>query len=79
MAAFLFHQIILYNFFPYIKRSKNQLAKYYENNKERLQKKARKTLFSKEQKEKKQQYGREQLKNLPDEKLFEYRKKYYIK
>ena len=26
---------------------------------------------------KKQQYGCEQLKNLPDEKLFEYRKKYY--
>ena len=46
--------------------SKNLLAKYYQENKERLQKKAceRYPNFSKEEKEKKQQYSREHYKNL---------------
>ena len=59
--------------------SKNLSAKYYQENKERLQKKARKRYqnLSKEEKGKKQQYGRERYKNLSEEKkqkLVEYRK-----
>ena len=44
--------------------SENLLAKYYQENKERLQKKARERYqnLSKEEKEKKQQYGRERYK-----------------
>ena len=62
--------------------SKNLSAKYYQENKERLQKKARERYqnLSKEEKEKKQQYGRERYKNLSEDeknKLVEYRKKYY--
>ena len=43
----------------YIKMSKNLSGKYYQENKERLQKKAREKYqnLSKEVKEKKQQYG----------------------
>ena len=43
-------------------------AKYYQNIKERLQKKARERYrsFSKERKENKQQYGYERYKNLPE-------------
>ena len=46
--------------------SKNTSAKYYQNNKERFKKKApeRYQSLSKEEKEKKQQYGRERCKNL---------------
>ena len=57
-------------------------AKYYEDNKEILQKKTREryqTLFT-EEKEKMRQYARERHKNLPLDKkqnLVEYRKKYY--
>ena len=59
---------------------KNLSAKYYQENKERLQKKAREGYqnLSKEEKEKKQQYGRELYKNLSEDekqKLVEYRKK----
>ena len=44
--------------------SENLLAKYYQENKERLQKKARERYqnLSKEEKEKKQQHGRERYK-----------------
>ena len=62
--------------------SKYSSAKYYQNNKERLQKKAceRYQSLSKEEEEKKQQYACERYKNLPEDKkqkLVEYRKKYY--
>ena len=55
-------------------------AKYYQENKEKLHKKAceRYQNLSKEEKEKKQQYGCERYKNLPEnekQKLVEYRKK----
>ena len=56
--------------------SKN-LAKYYQENKERLQKKARERYqnVSKEEKEKKRQYGREHYKNLSeDEKKYKMKK-----
>ena len=59
---------------------KNLSAKYYQENKESLQKKARERHrnLSKEEKEKKQQYGCERYTNLSEEekqKLVEYRKK----
>ena len=62
--------------------SKHLSAKYYQENKERLQKKAcqRYQNLSKKEKEKKRQYGRECYKNLSGDekqKLGEYRKKYY--
>ena len=49
-----------------IKMSKDSSAKYYKNNKERFFKKAcgRYQSLSTEEKEKKQQYGRERYKNL---------------
>ena len=57
-------------------------AKYYQENKERLQKKVCKIYqnLSEEEKEKKWQYGCERYKNLledENQKLDEYRKKYY--
>ena len=60
--------------------SKILSAKYYRENKERLQKKARQRYqnVSKEEKEKKRQDSRECYKNLSEgekKKLFEYRKK----
>ena len=63
--------------------SKNLSANYYQENKERLQKKARERYqnLSKEGTEKKRQYGRERYKNLSeDEKqmLVEYTKKYIV-
>ena len=59
---------------------KDSSTKYYQNNKEKLQKKARERYqsLSKEEKQKKQQYGCGQYKNLPEDekkKLVEYRKK----
>ena len=62
--------------------SKNSSTKYYQENKERLQKKACEICqgLSKEEKEKKQQYDCECRKNLPEhkkQKLAEYSKKYY--
>ena len=62
--------------------SKGSLAKYYQNNKDRLQKKTcqRYQSRSKQDKEKRRQYGCERYKNLPEvekQKLVEYRKKYY--
>ena len=62
---------------------KNLSAKYYQENKERLQKKAHERYqnLSKEEKEKRQQqYGCERYKNLSKDekqKVAEYRKKYY--
>ena len=55
-------------------------AKYYQENKERLQKKLVKDIkmFLKKKKKKKQQYGRERYKNLSEDekqKLADYRKK----
>ena len=57
-------------------------AKYYQENKERVEIKApeRYQNLSKEEKEKKRQYSRERYKNLSEDKkqkLVEYRKKYY--
>ena len=62
--------------------SKDSSAKYYENNKERLQKNLVKDIkvVLKKKKEEKQQYGFEQYKNLPEDekqKLVKYRKKHY--
>ena len=62
--------------------SKSLSAKHYQENKGRLQKKARERYqnLSKEEKDRKQQYGCERFKNLSEDekqKLFEYRKKYY--
>ena len=56
--------------------SKALSAKYYKENKERLQKKARERYenLSKELKEKKQQYGREHYKNLSEEEKHNYKK-----
>ena len=59
--------------------SKNLSAKYYQENKERLQKKLVKDIkiFLKEKKQKKRQYGGECYKNLSEDKkqkLVEYRK-----
>ena len=58
----------------------NWWAKYYQENKERLQKKAHERYQSKEEKEKKQQYRHESYKNISEyekQKLVQYRKKYY--
>ena len=50
--------------YTFIKISKVSLGKYYQNNREKLQKKAREKYqsLSKEEKEKKQQYGGERYK-----------------
>ena len=69
--------IIFDSFFPCIKKiSKNLSAKYYQENKERLQKKAveRSQNLSKEEKGKKQQYSRKRYKNLSEEKKKERKK-----
>ena len=49
--------------------SKNSSAKYHQDNKERLQKNARgrNQSLSKEENEKKKQYGQERYKNLPED------------
>ena len=65
-----------------MKMSKDSSAKYYQNTKERLQKKTHERCqsLSKEEKAKMQQHGRKRYKNLPEqekEKLVEYRKKCY--
>ena len=59
--------------------SKNLSAKYYQENKKRLQKKARERYqnLSKEGKEKKGQYGRKISLKMKKNRLDEYRKKYY--
>ena len=56
------------NIFTYIKMSKDSSAKYYQNNIERLPKKARERYqsLSKEEKEN-QKNCREQYKNLPED------------
>ena len=58
---------------------KNLSAKYYQENKERLQKKLVKDIKIFLKKKKKREYGREHYKNLSEEerhKLFESRKKH---
>ena len=67
--------------FTYMNISKDSSAKYYQNNKEILQKKLVKDIkvFIKKKK-KKQQYGCKGYKNLSEDekqKLLEYRKNYY--
>ena len=67
---------IFIKFFTYIKMSKNSLAKYYENNKERKVVKDIK-VFLKKKNEKKWQYGHERYENLLEDekqKVVEYRK-----
>ena len=64
--------------------SKDSSAKYYQNSKDRLKKKAHEKYqsLSKEEKEKKQQYGHEWYENLPEkeeQKLVEYRRRYKIR
>ena len=71
----------MYNYLL-LKMFKNLSAKYYQENKERLQEKAceRYQNLSKEKKEKKRQYGRDHYKNrlqVEKQKLVEYTKKYY--
>ena len=63
---FTFYKFFYKFFFIYIKLPKNLSAKFYQENKERLQKKARERYknLSKEEKEKKQQYGREHYKKI---------------
>ena len=70
MQKFVIFIIFFIIFLTYIRTSKNLSAKYYQENKERLQKKARERYqnLSKEEKEKKQQYCRERQKNLSEEK-----------
>ena len=60
--------------------SENLSSKYYQENKERLQRTLMKDIkmFLKNKKKKKQQYGQERYKNLSEyekQKLVEYRKK----
>ena len=66
-------------FFMCIKISKTLSAQYYQENKERPQKKSceRYRNLSKEEKEKKQQYGSKRHKNLSEDekKLVEYKKR----
>ena len=70
----------------YIKRSKDSSFKYHQNNVKKTSKKIKKTAklacktyqsLSKEEKEKKQQYGYKRYKNLPEDvkKRVEYSKK----
>ena len=57
---------------------KNLSARYYQENKEKLQRKAREGYQNLSKEEKKRQYGRERYKNLSEdekEKLVESRKK----
>ena len=63
------NNFFIYLFFSHIKIPKDSWAKYYQNNKERLLKKACKRYqsLSKEEKGKKWQCGRERYKNLPEE------------
>ena len=70
-SIFMFSNNFLTIFFAYIKMSKDSSAKYYQNNKEKLQKKAdeRYQSLSKEE-TKMEQYVHEWYKNLlEDEKL----------
>ena len=79
---FNFSLIFYKYFFIYIKLFKNLSGKYYQENKERLQKKLVKNIkiFLKKKIEKKQQCRRERYKNLSEDqknKLVEYRKQHY--
>ena len=66
-----FSMILLYIFFICIKIAKNLSAKYYQENKERLQKKLMKDIkifLKKNKKKKKQQFGCKRYKNLSEDK-----------
>ena len=76
----IFFDIYIY-IYIYIKISKNLSAKYYQENKKRLQKKACERYQNRynEKKEEKQQYGRERYKILSEDekqKLIAYRKNF---
>ena len=66
MIFYNFSLIFFITFFIYIKLSKNLSVRYYQENKERLQKKDREIYqnISKEEKQKKRQYVCERYKNL---------------
>ena len=62
--------------------SKDSCARYYEKNKEEIQKKSRERyqILSEEERNRKRQYGRERCKNLSEDekqRLVEHRKRYY--
>ena len=66
-----FYNVFFYNcYFIYTKMSKYLSAKYYKENKERLQERARERdqNFSKKERGKKWQYGCEHYKNLSEDK-----------
>ena len=62
---FILYKFFYNFFFIYIKMLKNLSAKYYEETKERLQKKSKKTKIRK--RKKKRQYGREGYRNLRED------------
>ena len=63
-SFFFFFTLIFYIiFFSHIKKSKDSSAKYYHQSKEIPQKIS---IFSKEEKNKNQQYGPKRYKNLPE-------------
>ena len=66
MSSYNFFNIV---FFTYMKMSKDLLAEYYQNNKERLEKKVpeRYQSVSRNEKETKRQYGCKWCKNLPED------------
>ena len=75
----IFLQTFFILFSIYIKISNNLSSKYYQENKERLQKKACEIHqnLSDEEKEKQRHYGQDRNQNLSEDeeqKLFEYRK-----
>ena len=75
-----FYKFLLQFFFMYIETSKNPSTKYCQENKERLERKARERShsFLKKSKKKKWQYSGKPNKNLPEngkQKVVEYRKK----
>ena len=63
-----FHPFFLIIFFIYMKMSKNLSATYYQENKERLQKRARERYENLSKEKKKQHYGSERYKNLSEDK-----------
>ena len=81
-SIFISFNYFFINFFTYIKMSKNLPTKHYQNGKKKTTKKARGRYqsLSKEEKEKKWQYGHERYNNPPEDekqKLVGYRCKYY--
>ena len=82
LAAFLCFLINFFFFLSYIKISNDSSAKYYQKNKERLQKKPVKDIEVFLKKKEKKQYGRERYKNLTENEkqiLAEYRRKHKMR